>query len=267
MRWTSLRRPRVRNGQLRGNGDGFDPDQEGFGQDEGTPEKTTGRSLAYQAIDTFDRNQVSVDYVHDPVRAYAQPVIVTPVNTPGGQGSSARLATAALMACIPSWSARYRRANARARETIRSSLMPAEQFGHGLLVGDRAGTARGHPLPVVRQRSFYLGLLQDPSGGVALDCLQPPQFRQRNDRGGLPAKVDHLVRLAVALIIGRKRTHTATVYPTRRSGTATRQHSRMSQAAEDARSADPEKTCHDHLPSHPVSPLGKATLNALDPVC
>ena len=56
------------------------------------------------------------------------------------------------------------------------------------LVEAAPGRPAGHPLPVVSQRSFYLGLLQDPNGGVALDRLQPPQFRQRNDRGGLPAR-------------------------------------------------------------------------------
>src|SRR5450755_69868 len=87
------------------------------------------------------------------------------------------------------------------QETTRSSRRATEQLGHRLLMGDRPRPARGHPLPVAGQRGFYLGLLQDLGRSEVLHRAKAPQFRQRDDRGGLPAEVDHLVRLTRVRIV------------------------------------------------------------------
>ncbi len=91
--------------------------------------------------------------------------------------------------------------------------MAAEQLRHRLLMGDRARAARGHPLPVTRQRGLYLRLLPDPGGRVMLNGPKAPQLRQRDDRGGLPAEVDDLVRLTRVWITRQLRAHTITVCP------------------------------------------------------
>ena len=62
-------------------------------------------------------------------------------------------------------------------ETTRSSPVAAEQPRHRLLMGDRARAARGHPLPVTRQRGLYLRLLPDLGGRVTLNGPKAPQLR------------------------------------------------------------------------------------------
>ena len=80
-------------------------------------------------------------------------------------------------------------------------------------MGDRAGAARGHPLPVACQRGLYLCLLQDLGGRVPLDGPKTPQLRQRNYRGGLSAEMNDLVRFTRIWITRRLGAHTVTVYP------------------------------------------------------
>jgi hypothetical protein len=65
---------------------------------------------------------------------------------------------------------------------------------------DRTGPASGHPLPVAGQRRLNLGLLQDLSWSAALHRPEPPEFRQRDDRSGLTAEVNHLIRFTWARI-------------------------------------------------------------------
>jgi hypothetical protein len=48
---------------------------------------------------------------------------------------------------------------------------------------------------------------------VTLNGPKAPQLRQRDDRGGLPAEVDDLVRLTRVWITRRLRARTITVYP------------------------------------------------------
>jgi hypothetical protein len=60
-------------------------------------------SAATHAVNAFDRDQVALDDVHNPVRANPQPVIVAAMKPfRAGYGSAAKPATAAPMARMPS---------------------------------------------------------------------------------------------------------------------------------------------------------------------
>src|SRR5262249_32975055 len=74
-----------------------------------------------------------------------------------------------------------------------------------------ARPASRHPLLVSGQRCLYLGFFQDLSRGAPFHRPEPSQVGERNDGGGLPAKVDHLIRLMRVLVAGRLRGHSTTV--------------------------------------------------------
>jgi hypothetical protein len=59
-------------------------------------------SAAAHAVYAFDRDQVALDDVHNPVRANPQPVIAAAVDPSAGYGSTAKPATASPMARMPS---------------------------------------------------------------------------------------------------------------------------------------------------------------------
>ena len=80
------------------------------------------------------------------------------------------------------------------RATTQSSLVAAEQFGHRLFVGYRTRPTRGHPLSVVSQCGLYFGLFEHLGWSTTFYRPEPPELRQRDDRGGLTTEVDHLVR-------------------------------------------------------------------------
>ena len=89
-----------------------------------------------------------------------------------------------------------------------SSLVSAEQLGHDLFVRTRAGTPRGNPLVMCREGGLDLRLFQGFRRGVPFYRTEPPQIRERDDGGGLPAEVDHLVRLFRVRLVSRLHTHT-----------------------------------------------------------
>jgi len=59
-----------------------------------------------------------------------------------------------------------------------------------MLMRQRARAPRGDPFVMRRERRLDLGL----GRGVPLHRPQPPQLRERDDRGGLAAEVDYLIR-------------------------------------------------------------------------
>src|ERR1035441_3692783 len=70
-----------------------------------------------------------------------------------------------------------------------------------------AGTPRGDPFVMRRESGLDLRLLQGFPRSVPLHRPEPPQLRERDDGGGLPAEVDHLVRLGRIRVPGRLHTH------------------------------------------------------------
>jgi len=62
-----------------------------------------------------------------------------------------------------------------------------------------------------RKRGLDLRLFQSFRRGVPLNRPKPTELRERHDRGGLPAEVNHLVRLGRFRAGSRLHTHMATV--------------------------------------------------------
>lgn len=58
----------------------------------------------------------------------------------------------------------------------------------------RAWASRGNPFVVRRERRLDLRVFPGLRRRVPLHCPQPPQLCQRDNRSGLAAKVDHLIR-------------------------------------------------------------------------
>jgi hypothetical protein len=58
-----------------------------------------------------------------------------------------------------------------------------------------------------RESGLDLRLFQGLSRSVPLHRPEPPQLGERNDGGGLPAEVDHLVRLGRIWVPRRLHTH------------------------------------------------------------
>jgi hypothetical protein len=89
------------------------------------------------------------------------------------------------------------------------SLVTAEELGHDVFVRSRAGAPGGDPFVVGREGGLDLRFFQGFGRGVPFHCPEPPEFRKRDDRGGLPAEVDHLVRFGWFRAGSRLETHTA----------------------------------------------------------
>ena len=73
-----------------------------------------------------------------------------------------------------------------------------------------------------RERGLDLGLLQSFGRSVPLHRPEASKLRERDDRGCLPAEMDHLVWLGLFRVASRLDTHTATVPDTGSQGPTTR---------------------------------------------
>src|SRR5271165_5939527 len=86
-----------------------------------------------------------------------------------------------------------------------------------------------------RKRGLDLRLFQGFRRGVPLNRPEPTELRERHDRGGLPAEVNHLVRLGRFRAGSRLHTHKATV-PDNDAANPTARPAQMMPVAPGARS-------------------------------
>src|SRR5215470_9880417 len=111
------------------------------------------------------------------------------MKAPGGFGSAARAPTAAPSARIPSWSAMYRRAEARAAGDHSIFTATTEQLSHDLFVRPRTWAACSHPLLVSFQDGVGLGGVQVFRGGTTFQRPEPLVLIDRHHHGGLTAQM------------------------------------------------------------------------------